>query len=207
GARHGDRRRLRVHEQHAVLPRPAAARARGRRDRARRGHQVRSEDRRGVQEGAAGDEEGARDLRRPARRPHQPRFRAEGSAKSRADGGRRQAGAAPAAAPGRAEAPAERGRARPRGGEEEQVSKIVDKLQGAERERYEREKSAEEVASARAGEERRGLDLARERQAAEVELRRLAHARAEAEAKAARLVAERERAEAAAAAESRQREE
>jgi hypothetical protein len=56
------------------------------------------------------------------------------------------------------------------------MRKLLDKLQGAERERMEREKSAEEVALARAGEERRGLDLARERQAAEVELRRLAHA-------------------------------
>ena len=41
------------------------------------------------------------------------------------------------------------------------MSKLVDKLQGAERERIEREKSGEEVAQARAGEERRGLDLAR----------------------------------------------
>jgi len=59
------------------------------------------------------------------------------------------------------------------------MSKLLDKLKGAERERIEREKSGEEVAQARAGEERRALDLARERQAAEVELRRLAHSRAE----------------------------
>ncbi|HKU45528.1 MAG TPA: hypothetical protein VJQ58_01495, partial [Burkholderiales bacterium] len=64
------------------------------------------------------------------------------------------------------------------------MSKLLDKLGGAERDRIEREKSGEEVAQARANEERRALDLARERQAAEVELRRLAHARAEAEAKA-----------------------
>jgi hypothetical protein len=94
-----------------------------------------------------------------------------------------------------------------KGGGEEKMSKLFDKLKGAERERIEREKSGEEVALARGGEERRALDLARERQAAEVELRRLAHARADAEAKAARLVAERERAEAQAAAEARQREE
>ena len=71
------------------------------------------------------------------------------------------------------------------------MSKLIDKLKGAERERIELEKSGEEVASARLGDERRALDLARERQAAEVELRRLAHMRAEAEAKASRLVAER----------------
>ena len=76
------------------------------------------------------------------------------------------------------------------------MSKLIDQLQGAERERVEREKAAEQVATVRVVEEKRALDLARERQAAEVELRRLAHARAEAEAKMARLVAERERAEA-----------
>ena len=65
------------------------------------------------------------------------------------------------------------------------MSKLYDQLQGAERERIEREKAAEQVASTRVAEEKRGLDLARERQAAEVELRRLAHARAEAETKAA----------------------
>ena len=83
------------------------------------------------------------------------------------------------------------------------MSKLYDQLQGAERERIEREKAAEEVASARIAEEKRGLDLARERQAAEVELRRMAHARAEAETKAARLVAERERAEAQALSEAK----
>lgn len=83
------------------------------------------------------------------------------------------------------------------------MRKLLDKLQGAERERMEREKSAEEVALARAGEERRGLDLARERQAAEVELRRLAHAQEaltrkaldSAAAEAAATQAARERAE------------
>ncbi|HYT47037.1 MAG TPA: hypothetical protein VEL04_01330, partial [Burkholderiales bacterium] len=64
------------------------------------------------------------------------------------------------------------------------MSKLFEKLKGAERERLEKDRSGAEVAQARAGEERRALDLARERQQAEVELRRIAHARAEAEAKA-----------------------
>ena len=75
------------------------------------------------------------------------------------------------------------------------MSKLIEKLKHAElerqakagigpgdsteeiRSRIEYEKTVEEGAQARAGEERRGLDLARERQAAEVELRRLAHSR------------------------------
>ena len=82
------------------------------------------------------------------------------------------------------------------------MSKLIDKMKSAERERQARlgigpqdavedlqgriesERNQEEAAEARVGEEKRGLDLARERQAAEVELRRLAHSRAEAEAKA-----------------------
>jgi hypothetical protein len=43
------------------------------------------------------------------------------------------------------------------------MSKLLDKLKGAEQERYEKERSAEEVAQARISEERRGLDMARER--------------------------------------------
>ena len=48
------------------------------------------------------------------------------------------------------------------------MSKLIDRLQAADRERYEKDKTAEEVAQARITEERRGLDLARERQQAEV---------------------------------------
>lgn len=87
------------------------------------------------------------------------------------------------------------GAASPQDSKEELVSKI------------EAEKIQEETALARSGDAQRGLDLARERQAAEAELRRLAHSRAEAEAKASRLMIERERAEAAAHTEARAREE
>jgi hypothetical protein len=75
------------------------------------------------------------------------------------------------------------------------MSKLNDQLKGVERERMEREKSGEEVAQARAGEERRALDLARERQATEVELRRLAHSRAEADAAEAKARAAQRRAD------------
>ena len=78
------------------------------------------------------------------------------------------------------------------------MSKLFDKLKeadrvraGMQRDRIEAERSAGQAAQAKLGEEKRGLDMARERQAAEVELRRIANARAEAEAKAARVVAER----------------
>ena len=53
-ARDGDRRRVRGHDQHPVPPRRAAHRARDRRNRARRRHEIRPEAGRGVQEGAAG---------------------------------------------------------------------------------------------------------------------------------------------------------
>jgi len=75
------------------------------------------------------------------------------------------------------------------------MSKLFDKLKDANRERaatqrdrIEAERSAGQAAQAKLGEEKRGLDMARERQAAEVELRRIANARAETEAKAARVI-------------------
>ncbi len=81
------------------------------------------------------------------------------------------------------------------------MSRTLDKLKQAERNQELREKiatgrGAGETQQARIAEEKRGLDLARERQQAEAELRRIAHTRAEAETKAARLIADRERAEA-----------
>ena len=73
------------------------------------------------------------------------------------------------------------------------------------RNRVESERSAETALQALGAEERRAINLARERQAAEAELRRIAHARADAEAKAARVSAERHQAEARALAEARAR--
>ena len=98
------------------------------------------------------------------------------------------------------------------------MSRLIDKLKQAERsmraprpeteelrEKIETERGAEQTQQARIIEEKRGLDLARERQQAEAELRRIAHARAEAETKAGRLIADRERAEAHALSEARAR--
>ena len=70
----GERRQLRGDDHDAVPPRRAAGGARRRGDREGRREEIRADAGRGLQEGAAGDEEGARHLRRPARRPDQPRF-------------------------------------------------------------------------------------------------------------------------------------
>ncbi|MGH8706803.1 MAG: hypothetical protein ACREVD_01930, partial [Burkholderiales bacterium] len=69
------------------------------------------------------------------------------------------------------------------------MSRLIDRLKQADRgaanprteelrERIATERGAEQTQQARIAEEKRGLDLARERQQAEAELRRIAHSRA-----------------------------
>src|SRR5256885_2266167 len=173
GAGDGDRRRLRVDDHYPVLPRSDADREGGRGDHLGQRQEIRPGAGRGFQEGAIGHDQGARDLLRRARRHDQSRLFAR--------------------------SPQHRGRGEGQG-QVQQMSKLFDKLKeadrmraGAQRDRIEAERSAGQAAQAKLGEEKRGLDMARERQAPEAELRGIANAPAEAKREAeARTAAEAE---------------
>src|SRR3990172_6772667 len=107
-----------VHDHHAVLPRRADDRAGRGRDRGRRRHEIRSAAGRGVQEGVAGDAQGARGVFRRARRHDRPGFCAPAGAG--------EAGRAGAQDPG---SPRQAG----------QMSRLFDKLKNADRERKARD--------------------------------------------------------------------